>query len=469
MAPEAASRTIDEALLRAGLEALRSAGAWPEGLVSSLEAFVRHADDVDLYRVDPISWADGHSVSSSVAVDLFLHAARASLFDLSWEMVCQGCGWVLKRLEHLKDVREHLFCHTCQNNRDMSLDEFIVVSFTVSPRLAGIEHHHPERLPFERRLFDCLITRFIVLQEGRRLVDHFRQAAQVVTTVEPGERKAFSVVVSPGLVYGGPGFLASVDGGPGERVLDLVVSSGRLQPSRARLSSGALEISITNTDDEPADVCLFGAPEPPIFRRPLGGLSAKRLIHSTTWRRLFGDDLPLSDSALTVRDVAILFTDLKGSTALYQRVGDLAAWSLVFRHFHCVQRVVEECGGVWVKSIGDAVMASFMAPEDAVKAARAMLRAVSALDANGDLSLKIGVHAGPAIVVAMNGALDYFGHTVNLAARVQGLAQAGEVCVSDSVYQIPAVSQLLAGAHAERMDAELRGIAATETVWRIIG
>jgi class 3 adenylate cyclase len=88
--------------------------------------------------------------------------------------------------------------------------------------------------------------------------------------------------------------------------------------------------------------------------------------------------------------------------------------------------VASEAGAV-VKTIGDAVMATFATPDRAIAAALRMRGAMRALnDKSGreDLLLKIGVHAGPCIAVSMNERQDYFGQTVNIASRVQNLANA---------------------------------------------
>ena len=129
----------------------------------------------------------------------------------------------------------------------------------------------------------------------------------------------------------------------------------------------------------------------------------------STWIR--GLRLPVSH---------FLFTDLKGSTELYERVGDLVAYDLVRAHFRVLHEIVAAESGAVVKTIGDAVMATFPTPDRAMAAALKMREALKNL--KGDLLLKIGIHEGPCLAVSLNDRQDYFGRTVNIAARVQGLA-----------------------------------------------
>ena len=91
--------------------------------------------------------------------------------------------------------------------------------------------------------------------------------------------------------------------------------------------------------------------------------------------------------------------------------------------------------GAVVKTIGDAVMASFGDPANAVKAALAMQARI----ADHELVLKLGVHVGPSVVVNLNDRLDYFGSTVNMAARLQGQSQGGDIVLSRAVADDPAV------------------------------
>jgi class 3 adenylate cyclase len=166
----------------------------------------------------------------------------------------------------------------------------------------------------------------------------------------------------------------------------------------------------------------------------------------------------------------LLFTDLKGSTAMYERLGDLNAYALLREHFALLGAIVQEHSGAIVKTIGDAVMAVFSRPTDAVSAALHILGEIEHYNANhGDPSiiLKLGAHCGPSIAVTLNDNLDYFGQTVNVAARVQSLAEAGEICISEALNAAPGVSQMLAGHKVVEFDAPLQGVEGTACVYRI--
>ena len=106
--------------------------------------------------------------------------------------------------------------------------------------------------------------------------------------------------------------------------------------------------------------------------------------------------------------------------------------------------------GAVVKTIGDAVMASFGDPADAVKAALAMQAHRGFNEPTSELVLKLGVHVGPSVVVNLNDRLDYFGSTVNMAARLQGQSEGGDIVLIRAVADDPAVKPLLEGRPAAR-------------------
>jgi len=196
------------------------------------------------------------------------------------------------------------------------------------------------------------------------------------------------------------------------------------------------------------------------------------MLTNQTFRDVFKADNLNIDQRLKITSLTFLFTDLKGSTALYERVGDLAAFDLVRAHFHALLEIISSEKGAVVKTIGDAVMATFIRPEHAIVAGLRMRAAMDALNAKrgtDDLVVKIGIHEGPCLAVMLNERQDYFGQTVNIAARVQGLSTSQAIHITGPVIDAPAVAAIL---HKEAItpiqkQAALRGIADKMVVYEI--
>jgi class 3 adenylate cyclase len=133
---------------------------------------------------------------------------------------------------------------------------------------------------------------------------------------------------------------------------------------------------------------------------------------------------------LPTGEMAVLFTDMEGSTQLIERLGDAQAHALVRRHFALLRAAVGEHGGHEVKSLGDGLMVVFAAVGDAVACAAQMQTSVSREEQA--LGLRIGIHAGEP--VREEG--DYFGTPVVIARRLCDTARPGQTLVSELVSQL---------------------------------
>lgn len=223
---------------------------------------------------------------------------------------------------------------------------------------------------------------------------------------------------------------------------------------------------------------LSRAADDPAFRNAiderLGPTPGHTLLLMPEFQRLFPQQRLLPDESLNVARVAVLFTDLAGSTAIYARKGDPRAYHLVRLHFEELFRIADEYDGLMVKTIGDAVMAAFESPAEALGAALAMQRAIGALNRRAQIAdderliLKIGLHAGPSLSVTLNDRPDYFGTSVNLAARVQGLSHGGDIVFTEAIHADSEAAQLLAGHTLKPGHAQLKGIDHDVQIYRLV-
>ena len=182
---------------------------------------------------------------------------------------------------------------------------------------------------------------------------------------------------------------------------------------------------------------------------PLAYVRGLDCLQLPIFREKFGTEVLSRNESLSIKRICIMFTDIRGSTALYERLGDAKAYRLVRHHFDLLFRVVEREGGVIVKTIGDAVMASFGSPAQGVGAALHIQEVFGRLAARERVGqaivVKIGLHAGPSLLVNLNDRSDYFGRTINLASRIQGTAAGGEVMISEAMRNNRASVRRMAG------------------------
>jgi class 3 adenylate cyclase len=423
-------------------------------VVNHIEHFVRSAPDHKLCRINVLDFASSTGLDEERTIAAFLHATRIGLFDLSWNVLCPGCGGVLDASVTLKNIhREKYECELCVAAHEITLDEMVEVSFTVAPRVRRIPAHDPETLPIWE------YYRQIHWSSKIDLPDTYKQVMEdaILDSVElsPGDtarlslslRESRVVVFEP--VTHSAQFL-DVKGEPTRerRNVSIVYSNERMLMGTVKVNPGPLLLSLENRSNVrvlPA-VWVTGAAVHHILSKRKPFLTAKRLLSNQTFRDLYRAETLDVRQRLKITSMTFMFTDLKGSTALYERVGDLVAYDLVHAHFDVLAQIIAAQGGAIVKTIGDAVMATFPTPRRAVAAALAMrvaMRKLSEEHTRDDLLLKIGIHEGPCLAVTLNDRQDYFGHTVNVTARVQHLATARAIFATRSVVDDPETSILL--------------------------
>lgn len=133
--------------------------------------------------------------------------------------------------------------------------------------------------------------------------------------------------------------------------------------------------------------------------------------------------------------LTILFTDLVGSTAYFDRYGDTAGLGMLHRHAEQATSTFREFQGTVIKTIGDAVMAEFPEPSLAVRAAaelqRRLLLLNQKLPERERLQLRIGINHGP----AFRHGNDVYGDAVNLAARITKRCGPAQILISRSAFE----------------------------------
>ena len=447
---------------------------------AAIEQLVGEGPDRDLCRINVLAFAGKRNLDEERAIAAFLHAARLGLFDLSWNVLCPGCGGVLEAAATLKTVnRDEYACGLCAAGYKPTLDEMVEVTFTVSPRVRRIAAHSPDTLSEAEYYRQIFWSSGVDLPET--LGDSLAEFTVDSIELPPGEKAVLSVqlpndfVIVFDPVTHGTQFI-DVKGEPTRerQTLTMVFNRVKAPVGTVEMRPGPLRLSLENRTDRRVLPALWIAAEPLHHllgkRRPF--LTAKRLLTNQTFRDIYRTDTLDVDQRLKITSLTFLFTDLKGSTALYERVGDLVAYDLVRHHFHVLYDVVAAEAGAVVKTIGDAVMATFSTPDRALAAALRMREEMTRINAergNEDLLLKIGIHEGPCLAVTLNNSQDYFGQTVNLAARVQGLASSRAIFVTKSVVEDVKAAKVLesSGLRPTMQCAALRGIADETTVYEI--
>jgi class 3 adenylate cyclase len=404
--------------------------------IEKLVEMLRDGADADLIRVRPFEMAETWKLDRSEVLRAFLHAVTAGLFELRWALVCPSCRTANVEVESLDALGDAGHCQLCDINYGIDLDQAVEATFVAHPAVREVTSQMfcmggPARTPH------------VLVQKN---VDDGKTA----TLEAPHEASRYRLFSRGGAMC----TLELKEGAPQELDID-ILSDEAFSKTNEQLAPGGT-IRVKNKTGDARHV--------KIERMQWANLAATAHVVTlmSEFRRLFSRDLLKPSTPLKVASSAILFSDLTGSTALYTTVGDAAAFRLVDDHFDVLRASLDPFGGTVVKTMGDAIMAAFPDPIASIRAATQCLRAFDTFKAkvpHGDLiGLKLGVFSGPCYVVTANGAIDYFGQTVNCAARVQHLATSGELILERSLFDVLPEKDRAALTAIEDLTTHVKGV-----------
>jgi len=401
------------------------------GLAPKLDAFLLHAPVVALRAVRPLAMARFWRAPPEDTVELFLAAQRLGIVAMGWDLLCPRCRGAKSSVKHLHDLPEGAHCSSC--NIDYRRDFIRNVELTF----------HPE--PWLRPLPKgelCLL--------GQGATPHVKFQAEVAAC----SSKNFALTLPPGAYR-----FRTVEAGA---EADAAIASDGIIPEITASGSDILlsrghkdEFVVHNETDRP----LFFVVEERDWAKD--ALTGERVIAMPAFRRLCPEQLLRPGDEVEIGRVAIMFTDLQGSTKLYDDLGDASAYRLVRDHFAFLSERVQRHDGFIVKTVGDAVMAAFYDPADAVRAVLSIQDEVASFNrgrSDAGIVLKLGLHLGSCIAVTAGGVLDYFGSVVNTASRLEHQCRGGEVIISEAVLADHEAREALAGRTLAEDKATLRGL-----------
>ncbi len=415
-------------------------------LVALLVDYIENADEFALARIRPYDLARQSKQPRRAVLEACLCATRAGILDLQWNLICPMCRGG-PGLGSLRDLGSNVHCPGCNIDFLVNFEQSVELTFRPNPSIRKTAGDlfcvgGPQATPH-------IAAQQLLPPHSSRAVDLSLDAGRyrLRTMSLPGWQHLRTDDVGEGKVT----LRATNDGWVNEEL---------------KIARNA-NISFENAT---ADEQLF------ILERTLWSDDAATAAEVTAlqvFRDLFASEALRPGEQISVGTLTVLFTDLKDSTRMYREIGDATAFGRVMNHFDVLKEAIALEDGALVKTIGDAVMAVFRCPAGAV---RAMLQAQENLSAPVSgmqpLSLKAGMHTGPCIAVTMNDRLDYFGSTVNMAARLEAQSTGDDVVISSAVYSDPEVRELLgdpdAGFTANRFEISLKGFDREQfELWRV--
>jgi len=430
--------------IRARIEAITArleSGPYGHGLAERLAQHLLTAQEVDIIRLRPRVLARSWKVPDRHAIELCLAAVREGLMSLRWDLLCPRCRGAKVTTATLDQLPTGAHCPSCNIDYGRNFARNVELTFQPSASVRALSMGEyclsgPGTTPH------VVVQQILAAGDSREIAAQLAPGPYRLRMLEPGGECDFEY--------------------PGEAFPELIAEECAMTIGPQQ-SSGV--ISCVNRRNRRTTFVIESR------RWAEDALTAYHVTLLQGFRDLFSDQVLRPGDEVGIEQITLLFTDLKGSTALYERMGDAGAYHLVRQHFAFLAEVVRHADGAVVKTIGDAVMAAFADPVKAVSAALAIQARVSEFNAaQGEpaISIKLGLHQGPCIAVTLNDRLDYFGSNVNLAARLQGESRGGDIVLSETLAKDPGVAAVIAPLDPQRDSSVLRGIARPVSFWRIV-
>jgi class 3 adenylate cyclase len=425
-------------------EKLASLG-YDQQLVALLVEFVENSDEFAVARIRPYELARMWQQPRRRVLEICLCATRAGILDLQWDLMCPLCRGG-SGMASLSQVDPKVHCPGCNIDFSVNFEQSVELTFRPNASIRKVETElfcigGPQVMPH-------VVAQQLLAPKDTRDVE---------VDLDPGRYRVRTMAIP-----GWQPLLAVERGGAGE-VIRATPEGWSNEESPVELHAKLLFENAT------AEEQLF------ILERTAWNdeaATASEVTALQVFRDLFATEALRPGEQISVGTLTVLFTDLKNSTQMYREIGDATAFGHVMNHFDVLKEVIAEHDGALVKTIGDAVMAVFREPSSAVKAMLDAQQRVADPNTGRPLRLKAGVHVGPCIAVTLNDRLDYFGSTVNLAARLEGQSTGEDIVVSSAVYADPGVRSFLGETANEvvvrRFEMPLKGFDQEKfELWRV--
>lgn len=397
------------------------------GLTGRLVDHINASQEVDLWTMRPIALARRWGASTRNTIELFLQSVRSGLLESRWEVLCPRCRVSKSASSNIGELPQGVHCESCNIDFQSDFSSNVELTFRPSSSIRLVEDGH-------------------FCRSGPGVTPHVKCQC----SLEPGEIRTLPLTLRHGDYR-----LRTLEAGAelkinwhtdcfpeihiDERSVNISAES---PPGEIRmLNKGAVHRSVIIEEQT--------------WLRDV--LTAERVTTLQAFRDLFSEQVLRPGDEVSIRNISFMFTDLVGSSRLFSQMGDAQAYHLVREHFAEMIQIVRRHQGNIVKTSGDGVHAAFPTPEDAIRAAIDIQQAMTSFNqrlAPEAISVRIGLHCGSSIAVTLNDRLDYYGRSVNLAARLESLGSEGEIVMSGTFASDPTVNEIIAD-YDKREDAIL--------------
>ncbi|MFO7847313.1 MAG: adenylate/guanylate cyclase domain-containing protein [Balneolaceae bacterium] len=397
---------------------------------------LRFSDEQDLQVIDPIKLSRLWAFPLHRVLETAYHAVLLNILNMDWRQVCPRCRRTLKISRRLVEISDSHYCSHCGDTMDLNLNNTTQVVFKSHPLVRKLSDDTycvsgPQIRPH-------VIMQQYIKPDARHFVNLTLPDGRYRIRTDTLDRDLHVKPDSHGLDN-----------------VTMTLEQGKNESEETLLSPQS-DMIIKNQADHPLLITIEDRGWPQY------GVSASEVTSQQLFREFFPGEYLRPSQKMKCENLTVLFTDLTDSSAIYSDSGDEEAIKQVMDHFEVLRKIFREERGSIVKTIGDAVMAVFRDPAAAVKAFRKAQKLFNdSEESRFQARLKGGLHIGNCYAVTLNNRIDYFGNTVNYAARLVEKAGSDELVISSKALEHPDLQEFLSEEHVfseiNRLKAKLKG------------
>jgi len=410
------------------------------GLTDRLLDYITGKQEVDLWTMRPLALAHRWQVEPRFAIELFLQSVREGLLESRWDVLCPRCRVAKAKTANIGELPGEVHCDACNIDFDANFARNVELSFSPSPSVRTVEYGY-------------------YCRSGPGFTPHIKGQC----TLDPGESRSLPARLPPGEYR-----IRTLEAGDELSFTheSTVLPEIKLLHDQLQLGDSSPDGEILLRNNSPAQRTIVIEDRSWLSEV----LTAERVTTMQAFRDLFSDQVLRPGDEIKIRNISFVFTDLVGSTNLFSDIGDAAAYQLVREHYAILGEVVRKHDGTIVKTRGDGIHAAFLTPDAALLASIEMQQAIEKFNnesSRDPISIRVGINSGSSISVTLNDRLDYYGRTVNLAARLEGQGKSGDITMSRQFAEDPAVAEILKGYALREGKAQFKGFNEPMTICQI--
>ncbi len=361
-------------------------------------------DDMVLDRIQLKKIAQKLDIPLPKLMDMAHTLMVSDYMTLAWDVICPHCRGTASSEPAISKLGNPNYCDACEFEFDIDQEESVEIVFKLSKKIREINK-----------------MEYCAAEPAKK------KHIKLYQLVPKGQTRKFSLSLQPGRYR--------IRGGQEKNNLTFDVVSGEgdgqltwPQSLAEGLKTGTeLLIDLTNHEGED----LYVAVEESWWHNDR--LFPGEVLTQKKFRQFLSNDHLGLGVKLALGNQVLLFTDIVGSTPLYRDLGDARAFGAVNEHYQKVAKIIADTNGALIKYIGDAVMAAYVDLDSAFDAAIRIQQEFST-EHKSPIKLRISLNYGPVLCANMNVGLDYFGTTVNTAAKIQKWAGAHQIAVPDTIW-----------------------------------